>query len=161
MKLYTIENKEEEKLLRTKLAPFDFTKYTKKELDTLIKEMRKTMHHENGVGLAANQVGLNTQVFVAATEGKFYALFNPKIEKTMGKLLLLDEGCLSVPQKSGTMKRYEKVIVSAQDKTGKPIKIKAWGLLAQIFQHETDHLAGKLYIDNATNVFDITKPEEN
>ena len=159
MKLYTINDKTEEKLLRTKLAEFPFKEYTKKELETLVRDMRKAMHHYNGVGLAGNQVGLNAQVFVAATEGKFYALFNPKIEKKIGKPILVDEGCLSVPGKSGTIKRYEKIVIAGQDKTGKAVKIKAWGLLAQIFQHETDHLSGKLYIDDAESVFDI-KPQE-
>lgn len=159
MKLYTIHSQEEEKLLRKKLAPFNFEKYTAKEVTKLVNDMRKAMHKYNGIGLAGNQVGLDAQVFVATTEGKFYAIFNPKIEKTLGEPMLFDEGCLSVPGKSGTIKRYEKIVISGQDKTGKPIKLKAWGLLAQIFQHETDHLAGTLYIDKAESVFDINTPE--
>jgi len=155
MKLFTIHNPTEEKLLRTKLAPFDFTKYSKKELDNLVLQMRKLMHAEQGVGLAANQAGFDTQFFVATTDGKFYAIFNPVIEDYLGEKLSLNEGCLSVPGKSGEIIRSEKIVLSFQDKTGKKRKIKAWGLLAQIFQHETDHLNGKLYIDNATNIFDL------
>jgi peptide deformylase len=160
MKLYTVKNRDQEKILREKLSPFDFSSYTKKDVDALVKGMREKMKIEKGIGLAANQVGLNAQVFVAQNEGKFYAFFNPKIEKTFGEKTEMEEGCLSVPGTYGKTKRYEKISILAQDKGGKKIRLKAWGLLAQIFQHEIDHLSGKLFIDHATNIYD-SRPNKN
>lgn len=152
MTLHTIHNKDEEKILRTKCRAFDFSKTTPKEMRALVAAMRKYMHEWNGVGLAATQVGRTEQFFVAQVpEKKFYALFNPRITKTEGKTVLLDEGCLSVPGIYGKVPRYEAVTLEATTHTGKPITIKATGLLAQILQHETDHLKGVLCIDTMKN----------
>jgi len=117
--------------------------------------MRKKMHEWQGVGLSANQAGYNERFFVAENEGKFYAIFNPQITKTFGEPIELEEGCLSVPKKYGATKRHEKVILEGQNQAGKKIKIKAWGLLAHIFQHEVGHLNGELFIDHATKLYDI------
>lgn len=153
MHIHTIRQKTEEKLLRSKLKPFDFSTFSKKETRELIKTMREMMHLANGVGLAANQVGLDIQVFVAKPpEGKFYAIFNPRITKTSKETISMEEGCLSVPGVYGTVPRYEKITLEGQDQNGKKIKIKAIGMLAHVFQHETDHLHGRLYIDKAKQV---------
>ncbi|MDO8601852.1 MAG: peptide deformylase [bacterium] len=158
MRILTIHKKPDEKILRTKAAPFQFGQMTRSEMRAFLKEMRQTMGDALGVGLAANQVGLTDQLFVAECDGKFYAVFNPKIEKTFGELIEMEEGCLSVPGLRGTVKRYEKILLTGFDQNGKKLKIKAWGLLAHIFQHETDHLLGKLYIDKATRVEKIDAP---
>lgn len=152
MRVLTIHNKADEKILRTKTAPFELKGMTKTEMRAFLKQMRQTMQDALGVGLAANQVGISEQFFVAECDGKFYAVFNPKITKTFGDLIEMEEGCLSVPGLRGTVKRYEKVLLTGTDHNGKKLKIKAWGLLAHIFQHETDHLAGKLYIDKALRI---------
>ncbi len=152
MRVLTIHTKADEKILRTKTAPFEFETMTKAQMRDLIKEMRQTMSDSLGVGLAANQVGITKQFFIAECDGKFYTVFNPKIEKTFGEPIEMEEGCLSVPGMRGTTQRYEKVLLTGFDSNGKKLKIKAWGLLAHIFQHETDHLAGKLYIDKATHI---------
>jgi peptide deformylase len=152
MRVLTISNKADEKILRTKTVPFELASMTKAEMRIFLKEMRKTMQDALGVGLAANQIGITRQFFVAECDGKFYAVFNPKIEKTFGDPIEMEEGCLSVPGLRGTVKRYEKVLLVGTDQNGKKLKIKAWGLLAHIFQHETDHLAGKLYIDKASQI---------
>ena len=152
MRILTINSKADEKILRAKCAPFEVGSLTKTELRALTKEMRQTMRNVLGVGLAANQIGISKQFFVAESEGKFYTVFNPKIEKTFGEPVEMEEGCLSVPGLRGTVKRYEKVLLTGVDQNGKKLKIKAWGLLAHIFQHETDHLAGKLYLDKASQV---------
>lgn len=159
MKLHTIHEKVEEKILRNKAVPFDFTKFSQQEIRSLVKEMRVKMIEWHGIGLAANQIGLNSSVFVARNEDKFYAVFNPKITQQGGDKLLLEEGCLSVPGLYGTVPRFEKVVLEGQDQNGKKIKIKAWGLLAHIFQHETDHLSGKLYIDTATRTYTIAESD--
>jgi peptide deformylase len=156
--IWVINEKKEEKFLRKKTVDFDFKKFTKKEIANLLVNMRQIMRRANGVGLSANQIGLNLNMFVAEVpdaEGimKFYAIFNPKIEKKSGEIVTLEEGCLSVPGKWGHVPRAERVTLVGFDKNDKPIKIKAWGLLAQVFQHETDHLQGKLFIDRTKKVY--------
>ncbi|RJQ28071.1 peptide deformylase [Candidatus Parcubacteria bacterium] len=150
--IVTIEEKKNETFLRKKTVPFNFDNYTEKELRELIKMMRETMKRANGVGLSANQVGLRERFFVAEapdSQGrqKFYAVFNPKITKFSEELSTVEEGCLSVPEMFGPTPRAYRVTLEGQDIKGKKIKIKAWGLLARIFQHEVDHLDGHLFID--------------
>ena len=159
MTIHTVNNKIEEKVLRTKTKPFDFSKFSKKETRELVKTMRQTMIAAQGIGLAANQIGLDISVFVARQEDKFYAIFNPIITHSISETVLLEEGCLSVPGLYGTVNRNEKIVLEGQDQNGKKIKIKAWGLLAHIFQHETDHLNGKLYIDKATRTYTRAESE--
>jgi peptide deformylase len=150
--IVTIANKKDEKFLRTKTAHFDFSKFTKKEVRDLVKRMRRDMHDAEGIGLSANQVGLDMRVFVAMVENKFYALFNPELIQLSKEIAPMDEGCLSVPGVYGLVERPAKVTLKGFDANGKPIKIKAWGLLAKVFQHEMDHLNGKLFIDKAKQV---------
>lgn len=165
--ILTIQHKKEEKILRKRTAEFDFSAFSRSKLMELIKTMRESMIKANGIGLAANQVGLDMQFFVAQISPhdrhgnarsskenyKFYAIFNPKIIKTSKEKILLEEGCLSVPGGYyGEVERHEKIVLTGFDKNGKKIKIKAWGLLARVFQHETDHLNGTLFIDKAKNI---------
>jgi peptide deformylase len=126
-----------------------------KEIKNLVKEMKKIMIQRNGVGLAANQIGKNLSIFVAYDNKKFYTFINPEIVKFFGKEKIMEEGCLSVPNVWGRIKRYEGVVVSYQDLFGKRKKLKAKGLLAQIIQHEIDHLNGVLFIDKAIEVMDL------
>jgi peptide deformylase len=168
-KIWTIENKEEENFLRQKTEEFDFKKFKSNEITKLINHMKKMMEKANGIGLSANQIGLPYKVFVAKMPNipknnlanKFYAIFNPKIEKVEGKKIDLEEGCLSVPDMFGKTPRYPKITISGFNRYGKPIKIKAWGLLAHIFQHEIDHLNGKLFIDSAKELKNIKDIENN
>ncbi len=147
-----IEKEGDKKVLRRKTASFDFSKFSKKDIGELIKNMRAIMKEAQGVGLAANQIGLSISVFVAQVENKFYSIFNPEIIQFSSDTISDEEGCLSVPGSYGPTPRASKVTLSGQDKNGKPIKIKAWGLLARVFQHEVDHLNGKLFIDRATQI---------
>ncbi|MCX7616298.1 MAG: peptide deformylase [Patescibacteria group bacterium] len=169
-KIWTLFNKEEEKILRKKVSDFDFSRYSKKEIEELIRFLRRMMVAHKGIGLAANQVGLDLRVFVAQLpsrkgqgggyQGKFYAIFNPKIVSLSGKKIKEEEGCLSVPGFWGEVERAEKIEIEGFDKNQRPIRLKATGLLARIFQHEIDHLEGKLYIDKAKNLFSINQEEE-
>jgi peptide deformylase len=114
--------------------------------------MKRIMHEANGVGLSANQIGLEFKVFVAEVPdaqggSKFYAVFNPEIERTSTEKIVIEEGCLSIPGSFGEVERAERVAIKGYDKNGKVLKIKAWGLLARVFQHEIDHLNGHLFID--------------
>ncbi len=89
------------------------------------------------------------------TSYKFFAIFNPQIVKFSEEKILMEEGCLSVPGIWGGVERPEKITLVGFDKNGKKLKIKAWGLLARIFQHEIDHLNGILFIDKAKQVYKI------
>ena len=157
--VWKLENNEERKLLRSKARPFDFSEMTKTEINELVVGMRKLMRKANGVGLSANQAGYDFNMFVAEVPDgkkggrKFYAVFNGKLEKIGKEQEAVEEGCLSVPGTFGPVKRHLKVQLTGFDKAGKPIKIKAWGLLARVFQHETDHLNGTVFIDKADELY--------
>lgn len=112
------------------------------------EDMLETMHAEEGVGLAANQVGSLQKVAVIQLPdwNEPLVLINPEIIRREGEREI-EEGCLSIPGYRGTVKRSEKVRARALDLSGKVIRIKAEGLLAQALEHETDHLNGILYID--------------
>ncbi len=161
-----VENKKEEKFLRRTTADFDFKKFTKKEVNELVARMRRAMKAANGIGLSANQIGLNLRVFVAEVPDaqggmKFYAVFNPQLEKASEETVPYEEGCLSVPGVWGSVERPARVVISGFDKNGKPAKVKAWGLLARVFQHEMDHLNGKLFIDRTKKIYKAEKHTES
>ena len=113
--IWVVSNKKEEKFLRKKPADFDFKEFTKKEIAELISRMRRVMHAANGIGLSANQIGLDLNMFIAEVPDvdkggtKFYALFNPKLEKKSDDTAVFEEGCLSIPGKWGYVPRAERV----------------------------------------------------
>ena len=149
-----IEDKGNEKFLRQKTVRFDFKEHSPKEIRTLVKSMRETMKKADGVGLSANQIGLPFRMFVAQVPNaqgkpKFYAVFNPEITKISKETEILEEGCLSVPETWGPVERHYRLTLTGEDVNGKKLKIKAWDLLARVFQHELDHLNGGLFVDKA------------
>ncbi len=163
-KILTTGEKKEEKFLRKKTGYFDFKKFSRKEISDLLQDMKKAMRAANGIGLSANQIGIDLSVFIAEVpdgkgNNKFYSVFNPSLQRTSPEKLPLEEGCLSVPGVYGVVPRYEKVVLSGFDKNGKQIKIKAWGLLAHVFQHEVDHLHGVLFADKANENYERPKSE--
>ncbi len=114
----------------------------------LIDNMIETMQQAGGVGLAAPQVGVSLRVIVLQMPGEEpFALVNPQIVQRTGEQDVT-EGCLSVPGYWGQLKRPAGVVVKALDRSGKPTRIKADGLLAEALEHEIDHLNGTLYIDH-------------
>lgn len=117
-------------------------------LHQLLDDMKETLYAADGVGLAAPQIGISKQVVVVdiGDEHGLIELINPKITAAEGVEEDV-EGCLSVPGKSGIVKRAKKVTVAAQDRNGNPFTIKGEDLLARAFQHEIDHLKGILYVD--------------
>jgi peptide deformylase len=119
------------------------------ELKALIEDMYETMYHENGIGLAAPQIGLSLKVAVidvSEQRNEKFCIINPEIIHTEGEDLP-GEGCLSVPGVYDKAPRALKVTVRAQDENGKTFEREADGLLAHCFQHEIDHLNGKLFVD--------------
>jgi len=142
-------------LLSMRLIPDGVLREKAKKIGKIPPTMRKytddmveTMHAEEGVGLAANQVGSLQKVAVIQLPDwdEPLVLINPEIVRREGEREI-EEGCLSIPGYRGTVKRSEKVRARALDLSGKVIRIKAEGLLAQALEHETDHLNGILYID--------------
>ena len=120
-------------------------------LQRLIDSMIDTMHHENGVGLAAPQVGISLRVIVVQLPGEEpTVLINPEIVKHAGEREVT-EGCLSVPGYYGEIKRSAEVTVKGRDRKGKMVRIRATGLMAEALEHEIDHLNGILYIDHIEN----------
>ena len=115
----------------------------------LVRDMIDTMYAESGVGLAANQVGVLKQVFVASADqirGQELVFFNPVLIKKEG-IVKEFEGCLSVPEFYEPVKRAKKVWMRAMTLEGRTVEVKGEGLLSRIFQHEIDHLNGILFVD--------------
>jgi len=119
------------------------------ELTQLVRDMYETMYHENGVGLAAPQVGISKAIAtidVSEERNKPFVIINPEIIDRKGSELM-EAGCLSIPGTYDKVPRATWVKVRAQDETGKAFEIEGEGLLSHCLQHEIDHLYGKLYID--------------
>ena len=118
------------------------------KIKELIKDMIETLHKYDGVGLAAVQVGILKQI-VVIHEGEdkpIYVLINPEIISQTG-VQVVEEGCLSFPNKFAKIERPEKIKIKALDENGKEIIITGKGLLAQAISHELDHLNGEVFID--------------
>lgn len=139
------------------------------DLQQLVDDMVETMRQAPGVGLAAPQVGLSQRLIVVEYDEddqiedsprKLYVVTNPEIIKTSDETEMGIEGCLSVPGLVGEVERNLEIVVRGQNRRGQPVKIKAKGWLARIFQHEIDHLDGVLYTDRATQVWKPSPEEE-
>ncbi len=148
-----------ENVLRQKSK--EVTKISKK-IQVLIENLVDTMYQNNGVGLAAPQVGENVRIFVIdvtePNEAPDPIIFiNPKIIKKEGAINSY-EGCLSFPQMYTNVRRYETVKVKALNFNGKPFVIEArdGSLLARAIQHEFDHLDGILFVDHTRNVIETS-----
>ncbi|MCA9268305.1 MAG: peptide deformylase [Planctomycetales bacterium] len=121
------------------------------ELKSIVGEMFDLMYAASGVGLAANQVDLPLRLFVAnekadPAEGDPLVFINPVISRAKGSEVR-EEGCLSLPELYGDVRRPEKVFVTAYNLQGELFEGEVSGLLGRIIQHETDHLDGVLFID--------------
>lgn len=113
----------------------------------LIEKMKKKMVEAEGVGLAANQVGIGKKIIIVLTENGPEAFINPKILKKSGEVEISEEGCLSLPGILLPIKRSKEILIDALDVDGKVLQIEAKDLPAKIFQHEIDHIEGRLIID--------------
>lgn len=143
--------KESEKILHRELKKVE--KITP-EIKELILDMKKQMVASAGIGLAANQVGIDLKMFVidrtlAEENSVPEAYINPEITEYSKDENYMEEGCLSIPGYWHKIKRAKKIKIKALDENGNKIKFKAKGLLARVLQHETDHLNGLLIKDRA------------
>ena len=128
----------------------------------LVREMLQTMYSENGIGLAAPQVGLNKQLLVIDCEPdepttEPMVLINPEIISYGQELCKIEEGCLSVPGVYLDVIRPEAITVAFKDENGRPQKISASGLLSRCIQHEMDHLNGVMCVDRVDNGLALTE----
>jgi peptide deformylase len=131
------------------------------ELQNLIDDMVETMRQAPGVGLAAPQVNAPLRVIVVEfgdeenqeVPPKLYTVVNPEITRYSPETEVGTEGCLSIPGFVGDVERAESITVRGLNRYGRPVRVKAKGWLARIFQHEVDHLDGMLFIDRAERVW--------
>jgi len=112
----------------------------------LIAAMFETMVACRGVGLAAPQVGINEQIFVVDTGKEIFVAINPRIIKSAGSEVM-EEGCLSIPRVLVDVKRAKTIWVEFTDQENRQVRAQLNGLVAKVFQHEYDHLQGKLILD--------------
>jgi peptide deformylase len=125
-------------------------------LGHLIDDMTETMRDAPGVGLAANQVGRPERVCVIEIEGRHLELVNPVVVRTDGTQRDL-EGCLSVAGFYADTTRANHVVVTAQDRQGRPVRVSGRGFLARALQHELDHLDGVVYLDRLDTLDDLQR----
>lgn len=143
-----------------------------RDFQQLIDDMIDTLDEAQGVGLAAPQIEVSQRVIIVRLPddeesrkeygkdaGVLYVVANPEIIKASKEMVEGVEACLSIPGYYGTVDRHESVVVTGQDRKGKPIRVKAKGWLARVFQHEIDHLDGRLYIDIAKEIWEA-RPED-
>jgi peptide deformylase len=113
----------------------------------LILDMIQTLRANNGLGLAAPQVGKNIRLCVIEIENELFVLINPEIKSLSKEEVVSEEGCLSFPNKFMDVQRHKRIKIKATDLNGKKQIIRARGLLARAIQHEIDHLDGVLIVD--------------
>jgi len=109
------------------------------------KILYENMIHHNGVGLSANQIGINERVFIMVKDLEYNEIltcFNPRIVKQSSKTVVMEEGCLSYPDEFVEVERSETVVVKYEDENKKTHKMKLEGLASRVFQHEYDHMEG-------------------
>lgn len=132
------------------------------KITELIQDMIETLHKYDGVGLAAVQVGILKQIVIIqeAEDAPILVIINPEIVSQSGTQVV-EEGCLSFPNKFAKIERPEKIKVRAINEKGKKIEITGKGLLAQALSHEIDHLNGEVFIDKIIpGTLEIIKPEK-
>jgi peptide deformylase len=156
----------EDDVLRTPSKKVPKELFGTKELSLMLKSMFDLLKREHdGVAIAAPQVGIPYQIFVVspslklAKKEKHLIYINPKISKKSLDTKYMDEGCLSVRWLYGQVKRHTKVTITAYDENGLRFERAVSGLLAHIFQHETDHLHGVLFIDKAIGLVRLSEED--
>ena len=153
-------------VLRKKAIEVSKKEISSDKIKRVITDMKKALHAtDDGVAIAAPQIGISKRIFLvhqdalqdrADTDNNDKVFINPEIVKTSQKTVVVDEGCLSVRDVYGKIERSAQATIRAFDEDGGAFEMGASGLLAQIFQHETDHLDGVLFVDNASDLKEIT-----
>ena len=162
----------ENPILRATAALVPLNEIGSEKIQKILKDMSTALSKQkDGVGIAAPQIGVSLRIFLASGKLLAYAdpdfngdgsdlvFINPEITKLSKDKKLVEEGCLSVRWLYGKIKRSTRASIVAYNEKGEKIERGASGLLAQIFQHETDHLNGVLFIDNAKEVWEMSAEE--
>jgi peptide deformylase len=167
-----------ENILREKSQEVSLSDVSSTKIQKIIHEMEKALTSEkDGVAIAAPQIGYSKRIFLVADrvfemnldednknlenlKDRQKVYINPQIKKLSKKKMLMDEGCLSVRYKYGKVERSEKATIEAYNEKGEKFQRGASGLLAQIYQHEIDHLNGVLFVDKAIDLGEYI-PEAN
>jgi methionyl-tRNA formyltransferase len=136
-------------VLRAKAKP---VRHVNRAVRELLERMRVTMYRNQGVGLAAPQVGVSQRLIVVDAGDRYCELVNPEIVHAEGSQLEPMEGCLSIPDLVGEVERAERIRVRGLDAYGRPVRLDAQGYFARVLQHEIDHLDGILFTDRARRV---------
>jgi len=156
-------------ILRTRSEELDGHVIVSPAMQKLMDDMIETMYDDDGIGLAAPQIGKNIRLVVIGKEAlkhftvekgildpqKDFVLINPVWHKTSRRTGWDTEGCLSVPKTYGKVKRYVHIHVEGLDRLGNPIAFQASKYLARVVQHETDHVNGILFIDTARDIYTV------
>lgn len=157
----------DEKVLRKIAKEVPVSEITSTKTQTIIKNMFESLNNESdGVALAAPQIGESLRIFVISPKAFDYkenhklVYINPEIKKISKDKKKLDEGCLSCRWYYGKTKRATRVTIEAYDEKGVKFIAEGRKLIAQIFQHETDHLNGILFMDHATDLIEIEPEHE-
>lgn len=155
-------------VLREVAAPVPKKDLGSKALADLVAKMRAALAtRDDGIAIAAPQIGVARRVFVVSEraapffkDGPVELVYvNPTLSKRSLDKKALEEGCLSVPKIYGKVRRSSRATVRACDESGREFTVTGTGLLAQIFQHETDHLDGTLFVDKAKETWEVEMPE--
>ena len=158
-------------VLRTVAQPVPISDISTPKIQRIIMDMLAVLEkEEDGAALAAPQIGVPLRIFVlaqkvfgpgsshrAASNDSHLVFINPEITRRSRRQAPLEEGCLSVRGRYGTINRHQRVTVRAYDERGMQFVRGASGLLAQAFQHECDHLNGTLFVDHAFETWDVKK----
>jgi len=160
-------------VLRDTASPVPVSSIKSAKIKKIISDMKKALgSQDDGVAIAAPQIGVPMRIFVVSHKVseqehspekrpfKDEVFINPVITACSGKREKMEEGCLSVKDIYGSTSRYGHAIVEAYNEQGKKITEEAYGLRAQIFQHETDHLNGILFTDHAKDLYTY-EPEDS
>ncbi|MBI1975790.1 MAG: peptide deformylase [Candidatus Vogelbacteria bacterium] len=162
-------------VLRQTAKEVPIAQISRVEIQSVLQDMRLSLNAaRDGVGLAAPQIGIPLRIFIVSSkilaaetadspplrDTQDIVFVNPKITRLSKKTIELEEGCLSTRNRFGKIIRSERATVTAYDENGKRFTRSAGGLLAEIFQHEIDHLNGVLFIDKARDIHVIV-PEES
>lgn len=126
------------------------------EVEELLSEMKEILKEEDGIGLAAPQVGVNKQVFVIKDGAHYHGFMNPEIVEKSSEEVQTTEGCLSFPGLWLDIDRSQRVEVEALAEDGERVRLEAEKAGAVVFQHEIDHLSGTLFIDQLSFLERIT-----
>ncbi len=159
-------------VLRRRADTVPVADITGSDIKRIIADMKEALDAEpDGAALAAPQIGVPLRIFIIServfgrdsdhpdsTKDPHFVFINPTIIKRSRRKRVVDEGCLSVRGRYGNIERHTNVTVEAYDELGRKFVRGAGGLLAQAFQHETDHLEGTLFIDGANETWEIDVP---